>query len=154
MILDGDLTVMPEDLPKFYDAIASGQGEYVNGSRLVYMLEEESMPFLNILANKFYALAFSWILGQRIKDTLCGTKVLLKRDFERLLKDSRYFGELDPFGDFDIIFGAAKLALKTVDLPIRYQPRAYGKPNLRRWRMGWRLLKMTAVAANRFKFRP
>ncbi len=152
MILDADLTVRPEDLPKFYDAIASGRGEFVNGSRLVYPLERESMRFLNILANKFFGLAFSWILGQRIKDTLCGTKVFFKKDFERIMTGREYFGEFDPFGDFDLLFGAAKLGLKIVDLPVRYQARAYGETNISRWRHGWLLLKMTIFGLFKLKF--
>ncbi|MDP3784913.1 MAG: glycosyltransferase [bacterium] len=152
MVLDADLTVRPEDLPKFYDAIASGRGEFINGSRLVYPLERESMRLLNILANKFFSLAFSWILGQRIKDTLCGTKVFFKKDFEKIMAGREYFGEFDPFGDFDLLFGAAKLGLKIVDLPVRYQARAYGETNISRWRHGWLLLKMTFFGLFKLKF--
>ncbi|MDP3800082.1 MAG: bifunctional class I SAM-dependent methyltransferase/glycosyltransferase family 2 protein [bacterium] len=153
MILDADLTMPPEDLPKFYNAIASGRGEFINGSRLVYPLENESMRFLNILGNKFFSLMFSWILGQRIKDTLCGTKVLFKKDYELIAANRKYFGDFDPFGDFDLLFGAAKLNLKIVEMPIRYQARTYGDTNIQRWRHGWLLLKMTLFAARKFKFR-
>ena len=75
MILDADLTMPPEDLPKFYDAIATGKGEFINGSRLVYPMEQKAMRLLNLLGNKFFSMAFTWLLGERIKDTLCGTKV-------------------------------------------------------------------------------
>ncbi|MDP3764319.1 MAG: glycosyltransferase [bacterium] len=153
MILDADLTMPPEDLPKFYNAIISGKGEFINGSRLVYPLENESMRFLNILGNKFFSLMFSWILGQRIKDTLCGTKVLFKKDYEFIAANRKYFGDFDPFGDFDLLFGAAKLNLKIVEMPIRYQARTYGDTNIQRWRHGWLLLKMTLFAARKFKFR-
>ena len=153
MILDADLTMPPEDLPKFYNAIISGRGEFINGSRLVYPLENESMRFLNILGNKFFSLMFSWILGQRIKDTLCGTKVLFKKDYELIAANRKYFGDFDPFGDFDLLFGAAKLNLKIVEMPIRYQARTYGSTNIQRWRHGWLLLKMTLFAARKFKFR-
>ena len=152
MILDADLTVRPEDLPKFYDAIASGRGEFINGSRLVYPLERDSMRLLNILANKFFGLAFSWILGQRIKDTLCGTKVFFRKDYEKIMAGRKYFGEFDPFGDFDLLFGAAKLGLKIVDLPVRYQARAYGETQISRWRHGWLLLKMTFFGLFKLKF--
>lgn len=153
MILDADLTMPPEDLPKFYNAIISGRGDFINGSRLVYPLEHESMRFLNILGNKFFSLMFSWILGQRIKDTLCGTKVLFKKDYELIAANRKYFGDFDPFGDFDLLFGAAKLNLKIVEMPIRYQARTYGETNIQRWRHGWLLLKMTLFAARKFKFR-
>ncbi len=152
MILDADLTVPPESLHKFYNAIASGKAEYVNGSRLVYPLGDESMRFINILGNKFFAVAFSWLLGQRYKDTLCGTKVLSKKNWERIVANRSYFGDFDPFGDFDIIFGAAKLNLKIVEVPIRYQGREYGETQIRRFAHGWLLIKMTIFAARKIKF--
>ena len=152
MILDADLTMPPEDLPKFYRAIASGGGEFINGSRLVYPLEDESMRFLNILGNKFFSIMFSWLLGQRLKDTLCGTKVLFKSDYENIAAGRSYFGDFDPFGDFDLLFGAAKLNLKIVEIPIRYQARTYGSTQIQRWRHGWLLLKMTFFAMRKIKF--
>jgi glycosyltransferase involved in cell wall biosynthesis len=152
MILDADLTVPPEELPKFYDAIVSGRGEFINGSRLVYPMEKEAMRLLNMLGNKFFSLMFSWILGQRLKDTLCGTKVLSKINYKKLIANRSYFGEFDPFGDFDLIFGSAKLNLKIVEIPIRYQARSYGETNISRFRHGWLLLKMTFFGMNKIKF--
>ncbi|PJE64598.1 MAG: glycosyl transferase [Candidatus Ryanbacteria bacterium CG10_big_fil_rev_8_21_14_0_10_43_42] len=152
MILDADLTVRPKDLPKFYEALATGRGEFINGSRLVYPLEKESMRFLNILGNKFFSIMFSWLLGQRIKDTLCGTKVLLKKDYERIAANRSYFGDFDPFGDFDLIFGSAKLNLKMVEIPIRYQARTYGSTNIQRWKHGLILLRMVVFAMRKIKF--
>lgn len=152
MILDADLTVAPEDLPRFYAALVEGKGEFINGVRLVYPMEGRAMRFLNLLGNKFFSLAFSWLLGQRIKDTLCGTKVLSRSDYEKIAANRSYFGEFDPFGDYDLIFGAAKLGLKIVDLPVRYRDRTYGNTNIQRWRHGWLLLKMVFVAARRIKF--
>lgn len=152
MILDADLTVRPEDLPKFYDALVFGKGEFINGSRLVYQLEDESMRFFNILGNKFFSIMFSWILGQRIKDTLCGTKVLFKKDYKKIVAGRKYFGDFDPFGDFDLLFGAAKLNLKIVEMPVRYQARTYGTTNIQRWRHGWLLLKMVFFAVWKIKF--
>jgi SAM-dependent methyltransferase len=152
MILDADLTVPPEDLPRFYEALVSGTGEFINGVRLVYPMEKEAMRTLNFLGNKFFSLAFSWLLGQSIKDTLCGTKVLYKSDYERIAANRSYFGDFDPFGDFDLIFGAAKLNLKIVDLPIRYRERTYGVTNISRWKHGLLLLRMVAFAARRIKF--
>ena len=152
MILDADLTVMPEELPKFYKAIVNGSGDFINGCRLVYPLEKESMRFLNILGNKFFSLAFSWILDQRIKDTLCGTKVLWKKDYNRIKEGRKFFGDFDPFGDFDLIFGAAKLNLKIIDLPIRYKERTYGSTNISRFSNGWLLLKMSIFASKKIKF--
>ncbi len=151
MILDADLTVPPEDLPKFYEAIASGKGEFINGCRLVYPMEDQAMRFLNLLGNKFFSLAFSWLLNQRIKDTLCGTKVLWREDYRRIEQGRAYFGEFDPFGDFDLLFGAAKLNLKIVEVPIRYQDRTYGTTNIRRFYHGWLLLRMTVFGFLRLK---
>jgi len=152
MILDADLTVPPEDLPRFYEALRSGKGEFINGVRLVYPMERQAMRFLNLLGNKFFSLAFSWLLGQPIKDTLCGTKVLWKKDYEAVAANRVYFGDFDPFGDFDLIFGAVKLNLKIADLPIRYRERTYGTTNIQRWKHGWLLLKMVIFAARRLKF--
>jgi hypothetical protein len=152
MILDADLTVPPEDLPKFYKARVSGACEFVNGTRLVYPMEDEAMRFVNMVGNKFFALAFSFLLGQSFKDTLCGTKVIDRLAYERLAANRAYFGEFDPFGDFDLLFGAQRLGLKMVELPIRYRERTYGTTNIQRWRHGWLLLRMTAFAARRVKF--
>ena len=109
------------------------------------------MRFLNLLGNKFFSAAFSWLLNQRIKYTLCGTKVLLREDYERIAKHRHYFGEFDPFGDFDLLFGAAKLNLKIVEVPIRYQERRYGTTNIRRFAHWWLLLKMTVYGFFRLK---
>jgi len=152
MILDADLTVPPEDLPRFYEALVAGKGEFINGVRLVYPMEKEAMRTLNFLGNKFFSMAFSWLLGQPIKDTLCGTKVLWKKDYEQIAAHRSYFGDFDPFGDFDLIFGAAKLNLKIIDLPIRYRERTYGSTNISRWKHGWLLLRMVAFAARHIKF--
>lgn len=152
MILDADLTVPPEDLPKFYNAIATGKGEYINGTRLVYPMEDEAMRTLNIMGNKFFSVMFSWLLGQRIKDTLCGTKVLSSANYRKLKANRTYFGNFDPFGDFDLIFGSAKLNLKLVEVPIRYRARQYGETNISRFSHGWLLLKMVAYAMNKIKF--
>ncbi len=152
MILDADLTVPPEDLPRFYEVIRSGQGEFVNGVRLVYPMEKEAMRFANLLGNKLFSLAFSWLLGQPIKDTLCGTKVLRKPDYQTLAANRAYFGDFDPFGDFDLLFGAARMSLEIVEVPVRYRERTYGETNIQRWRHGWLLLKMCAFAAGRIKF--
>ena len=152
MILDADLTVPPEDLPRFFDAIARGKGEFINGVRLTYPMAEDAMRFANFLGNKFFSLAFSWLLGQPIKDTLCGTKVIRRTDYQRLAANRAYFGDFDPFGDYDLLFGAAKLGLEIVELPIRYRERTYGTTNIQRWRHGWLLLKMCAFAAGRIKF--
>lgn len=152
MILDADMTVPPEDLPRFYEALRDGKGEFINGVRLVYPMEKEAMQGLNFLGNKFFSMAFSWILGQPIKDTLCGTKVLWKKDYELIAANRNYFGDFDPFGDYDLIFGAAKLNLKIVDLPIRYRERTYGSTNISRWKHGMLLLRMVAFAAERIKF--
>ena len=151
MILDADLTMPPEQLPKFWEAIQSGKGEFVNGSRLVYPLEEDAMRFLNLIANKIFSYLFSWLLNQRYTDTLCGTKVMRRSDYYRLRDGKAYFGDFDPFGDFDLIFGASKLNLKSIDLPIRYAARAYGETQISRFRHGVMLLKMVVFAFFKIK---
>src|SRR5208282_5245476 len=151
MILDADLTVPPEDLPRFYEAWRTGTGEFINGVRLVYPMAGRAMRFFNFLGNKFFSLAFTWLLGQSIKDTLCGTKVLSKRDYEMIASNRSYFGDFDPFGDFDLLFGAAKYNLKIVDLPIRYRERTYGTTNIQRWTHGYLLLRMVVFAMFRIK---
>lgn len=152
MILDADLTVPPEDLPRFYQALRAGKGEFINGVRLIYPMEKQAMQGLNFLGNKFFSLAFSLLLGQPIKDTLCGTKVLWRRDYEQIVANRAYFGDFDPFGDFDLIFGAAKLNRKIVDLPIRYRERTYGATNISRWKHGLLLMRMVWYAARRIYF--
>ncbi len=152
MILDADMTVPPEDLPKFYNAIKDGKGEFINGTRLVYPMEKEAMRFFNLLGNKFFALAFSFVLGQRYKDTLCGTKVISRSNYLKLQANRSYFGDFDPFGDFDLIFGAARMGLKIVEVPIGYRERVYGETNISRWRHGAILLAMLVFAARRIKF--
>jgi SAM-dependent methyltransferase len=153
MILDADMTVPPEDLPRFYDVLASGLGEFANGVRLVYPMQDGAMRFFNLLGNKFFSWIFSWLLGQPIRDTLCGTKVLWARDYRRIAAGRSYFGNFDPFGDFDLLFGAARQNLKIMEVPIRYQSRRYGETNISRWRHGWLLLKMVVFAARRLKFK-
>ncbi len=152
MILDSDISVPPEDLELFYDALISNKGEFINGVRLIYPMEDEAMRFLNLLGNKFFSMAFSWLLNQPIKDTLCGTKALYKSDYQRIAENRSYFGDFDPFGDFDLLFGAAKLNLKIVDIPIRYRSRIYGSTNIHRFRHGLLLLRMVFIAAAKLKF--
>ncbi|HUE99641.1 MAG TPA: glycosyltransferase [Anaerolineales bacterium] len=152
VILDADMTVPPEDLPRFVEALVSGKGEFINGVRLVYPMEKQAMRTLNFLGNKFFSMAFSWLLGQPIKDTLCGTKVLWKSDYEQIAANRSYFGDFDPFGDYDLLFGAAKLNRKIIDLPIRYRERTYGSTNISRWKHGLLLLRMVVFAARRIKF--
>lgn len=152
MILDADLTVDPKDLPKFYNAIVENKADFVMGSRLVYPMEKLAMRSLNILGNHFFSVVFSFLLDQKITDTLCGTKVLLKRDYEKIAKNRKFFGDFDPFGDFDLIFGAAKLNMKIIEIPIRYKERVYGTTNISRFTHGWLLLKMVTFAAKKIKF--
>jgi SAM-dependent methyltransferase len=151
MILDSDLTVPPEDLPKFYRALVTNKGDFINGVRLVYPMEGEAMRFLNLLGNKFFSVALSWVLEQPIKDSLCGTKVLRRSDYEIIAANREFFGDFDPFGDFDLLFGAARLNMKIVDIPVRYRARKYGDTKISRFSHGWLLLKMTAFGFKKLK---
>lgn len=152
LILDSDMGVAPEDVPKFVDALVRGKGEFVNGSRLVYPMEGRAMRFLNLLANKFFAMIFGWLLGQQVRDTLCGTKALYREDYERIAAGRSFFGDFDPFGDFDLLFGASRLNLRIIDLAVRYHERRYGETNISRFRHGWLLLQMSLFAARKLKF--
>jgi SAM-dependent methyltransferase len=152
MILDADLTMPPEELPKFLDVIARDRADFANGVRLVYPMEGRAMRFLNLCANKAFGLIFTWLIGQPVKDTLCGTKVLRREDYERIAAGRAHFGDFDPFGDFDLLFGAARLGLRIADVPIRYRDRTYGETNIQRWRHGWLLLRMVLFAARKLRF--
>ena len=152
-ILDSDITVPPEDLLKFYRAIVQDKAAFVNGTRLVYPMEKEAMRFLNLVANKVFGIIFTWLLDQRIKDTLCGTKVLLKKDYERIKALKSYFGDFDPFGDFLLLCGASYLGLKIVEIPVRYRARIYGEIKIKRFQHGFLLLKMTVIVFSKLKLR-
>ena len=151
-ILDADLTTPPEDMPKFYEALKKNKGEFINGCRLVYPMEKQAMRLLNLIANKSFGVLFSYLLSQSLKDTLCGTKVLFKKDYETIKANRSYFGDFDPFGDFDLIFGAAKLNMKITEIIVRYKDREYGSTQISRFRHGWLLIKMCVFAARKIKF--
>jgi ubiquinone/menaquinone biosynthesis C-methylase UbiE len=153
MILDADLTMPPEELGKFYQALQQNKGEFINGCRLVYPMDKQAMRLLNLMANKFFGWFFSYLLGQRLKDTLCGTKVLFKRDYLAISQNRSYFGDFDPFGDFDLLFGAARLNMKITEIIIRYRDRAYGSTQISRFKHGWLLVKMSLFAARKIKFK-
>jgi SAM-dependent methyltransferase len=152
LILDSDMGVAPGDVPKFVAALARGKGEMANGSRLVYPMEGRAMRFLNLLANKVFATVFTWLLGQQVRDTLCGTKALWREDYDRIAANRSYFGDFDPFGDFDLLFGASRLNMRIVDVAVRYHERRYGQTNISRFRHGWLLLGMSVFAARKLKF--
>jgi SAM-dependent methyltransferase len=152
MILDADLTVMPEALPRFVEPLKNGSADFAHGCRLVYPMEGKAMPYLNMLANLFFSRSFTFLLGQRFKDTLCGTKVLWREDWDKIVQLRSYFGTFDPFGDFELLYGAVKLNHKIAEIPVHYKARTYGSTNLSRWRDGWILLKMLKFAASKLKF--
>jgi len=151
MILDADLTVPPEALPKFYQALMQGKGEFINGTRLVYPMEKDAMRILNWIANQGFSSLFTWLLNQRFTDTLCGTKVLTRFHYELIAANRSYFGDFDPFGDFDLIFGAVKQNLKVIEIPITYASRSYGETQISRFSHGWLLLRMVVFAFRKLK---
>ena len=151
MILDADLTMPPEALPKYHAVIESGKADFVNGTRLIYPMEHAAMRPLNLIANRCFAYLFSYLVNTRLTDTLCGTKVLLRKDYEMLARERAYFGNFDPFGDFDLIFGAAKQNLKIIETPIHYKARTFGETQISRFRDGWLLLKMVWFAYRKLK---
>jgi len=152
MIQDPDLTVAPEDLSQFFNALVEEKGEFINGTRMVYPMERRAMRWLNTLGNKFFAFVFSYLLEQKLTDTLCATKALWKQGYEKIKRGRAYFGDFDPFGDFDLLFGASKQNLKIVEIPVRYRERTYGTTKTKRFTHGWLLLKMSWIAMKKLKF--
>lgn len=152
MILDADISVPPEELPRFFEALQRDVCEFANGSRLVYPMEDKAMRFLNILGNKIFGLMFTYLLGQPVRDTLCGTKVLRREDYQRIAANRARFGELDPFGDFDLLFGASAQGMRIRDIPVHYKERRYGTTNISRFKHGLLLLRMSRLAAAKLKF--
>lgn len=152
MILDADISVPPEELPRFIEALEQDHCEFANGSRLVYPMDDKAMRFLNLLGNRFFGVLFSFLLGQQIRDTLCGTKVLRREHYDAIAANRSVFGDFDPFGDFDLLFGAARLGMKIRDIPVHYKERVYGETNISRFSSGWLLLRMSHVAAKRLKY--
>jgi hypothetical protein len=139
-------------MPKFYNALAAHKAEFVNGSRLVYPMEAQAMRFLNILGNRFFSFALTWLLNQPLNDTLCGTKALFRRDYARIKAGRAYFGEFDPFGDFDLLFGAVRQNLRILEIPVRYRERTYGVTNISRFHHGWLLMKMVCFGFVKLKW--
>jgi ubiquinone/menaquinone biosynthesis C-methylase UbiE/glycosyltransferase involved in cell wall biosynthesis len=151
IILDADLTVPPEDLPRFFLPIATGKADLVNGTRLVYPMEKRAMRFINYLGNWFFSVLFTWLLEQPIRDTLCGTKALNKSSYQKIKEGRAYFGEFDPFGDFDLLFGAARQNLRIIEVPVRYRRRTAGVSKVRVSTHGWLLLAMSLIGFRRLK---
>lgn len=152
IVLDADLSVPPEELPRFIESLQNGVCEFANGSRLLYPMERHAMQFLNILGNRLFGITFTFLLGQQVRDTLCGTKALWARDYQKIVLNRSYFGDFDPFGDFDLLFGASRLNLRIRDVPVHYKERTYGSTNISRFRHGALLIRMTLIAARRLRF--
>ena len=152
IILDADLSVPPEELPRFIELLVSNRCEFANGSRLVYQMERQAMQFLNLLGNRLFGTVFTFLLGQSVRDTLCGTKALWASAYRQIASERSFFGDFDPFGDFDLLFGASRLGLKIRDVPVHYKERVYGSTNISRFRHGFLLIRMTTLAARRIKF--
>lgn len=150
-ILDADLTMPPEMLGRFLEAYCDGHADFINGSRLLYPMEGESMRFLNRLGNIGFAKMLTAVLDTSLSDSLCGTKLMARHDYERMTAWRRDFGDFDPFGDFELIFPAAVLGMGVIDIPIRYRARTYGSTNIRRFRHGLILLRMTLIGLFRIK---
>lgn len=153
MILDADLTVVPEDLPLFFEQLAAGRGDFINGVRLLYPQDQEAMKFVNLLGNTFFGMALSWLLGQKIKDSLCGTKVFRRRDYDAIMAIEETLGDFDPFGDFELLYGAAQAGLRIVDFPVRYGRRVAGQPKIETYRHGLKLFRMLWYGYLLFKAR-
>jgi hypothetical protein len=150
-ILDADLTMPPEMLPRFYNAYCAGLADFINGTRMVYPMEGEAMRFLNRIGNVFFAKALGFVLDTPLTDSLCGTKLLRRDDYARMVRWRADFGDVDPFGDFELLFPAAMLGLGIIDVPVYYRARQYGQTNIHRFRHGFMLLRMTLIGLFRVK---
>jgi hypothetical protein len=115
-------------------------------------MEKQAMRFLNLLGNKFFGNLFTWLLSQRFRDTLCGTKMISRKNYELIVACRSYFGEFDPFGDFDLIFGAVKQSLKVIEVPVTYRARTYGATNISRFKHGLLLFRMSWIAFKKIKW--
>ena len=144
IIYEGDGTSDPGDIAYFYQAMKSGRFEFIEGTRFVYPKDNRAMPIINQLGNIFFAKWFSFFLGQRTNDVLSGIKSILKRDYDLLYKRWGFLGFTDPFGDFELLYGAARTGLKIGEIPIRYYPRTYGETKTKLLIHGFYLLKMAA----------
>lgn len=153
IIYDSDMTVKPGDLLKFYQALITHQGDFINGSRLVYPIQTSAMQSLNIFGNKLFSLLYSWLFGQPVKDTLCGTKAFWRKDYLLFSRSYKNISSLDPFGDFYLLYCAARLNLKIIDLPVRYFARSYGATNIKRFKNAWQLFKFSLFALKNYKMR-
>jgi len=152
MILDADMTVMPEVLPEFFEILTNNKGEFINGSRLLYPMEDQAMRTANVIGNKMFAMLFTFLLEQPIKDTLCGTKVIYRHNYHKVLEAREYFGNIDRWGDYDWIFGAARHSLKIIELPVHYVSRTAGETKMTgRLRNAWIMLKMCWAAFIKLK---
>jgi hypothetical protein len=153
IIFDADMSMAPFDLQKFYTALVTYKGDFINGSRLVYPKQNKAMQFINILGNKFFGIIYCWLLGQRVKDTLCGTKALWREDFNLMKKDKTVWKQFDPFGDFSLLLGASKLNRKIIDIPVRYYERTYGSTNIKRFLNALELARYCLFATKSVKMR-
>jgi len=150
-VLDADLTMPAEDLPRYYSAYVQGKADFINGNRLLYPMESEAMRFINLLGNIFFAKLLSLILSIRINDSLCGTKLFSRHDYERMTAWNNDFGKFDPFGDYEMLFPASALKLGTIDIPIVYKARTYGDTNISRFRDSLKLMRMCIIGFFRMK---
>lgn len=153
ILLEADRTSPPQDVLKAFDIVAGGRADYVNGSRFIYPRDKGAMPLRKVIGNWMFAIWFTWFLGQRTSDVLCGLKAIDRRQFQRLRKNWGSLGLFDPFGDFELIFGAARLGLKICEVPTRYTVRQYGEPKSRFWKHGFMLTRMASRATRVFKCR-
>ena len=130
------MTVIPEELPRFFKLFEDGLADFVNGTRAIYPMEKRAMPIINYVGNKIFSLILSWIMEQRVSDTLCGTKALFKKDYKKITMED------GSWGDFDLLFGAAGLNLKIYEMPVHYKERVAGESKMKAFEHGWILLKV------------
>jgi len=142
IIYDADMTVSSDEIKKIYEAAKTDSDIFINCSRFVYPMEKGAMRGFNYLGNKIFALIIGTLVGQKMTDTLCGTKVIYRNNFDKI-KQSGLIEKLgDPFGDFTLILGAKKLGLKIIEIPVTYKKRICGITNISRFKDGWKLLKI------------
>lgn len=151
VILDGDLTVAAHELTRFYQQMAPGV--FLNGSRMVFPMEPGAMRRLNHAGNTFFALVCSIIVRSWLTDSLCGTKMLARRDWLAMAKTFPELLQRDPFGDHALLYGAARLGLSIREVPVSYLARTYGTTNISRFSDGWKLFKLAVWEFVQTRFR-